>query len=111
MNVSQYTTSIQFKIKWSMMLRRKSMKTVFLESQQEKTQSHSISLIKGRCKGCELCTEFCPREILELSHEYNEKGYHYPKLKLGKTFADCSGCNFCEIVCPEFAIIVKELES
>ena len=91
------------------MIRRKSMKSVFVESQVETAQSYTISLIKDRCKGCEVCTEFCPREILEMSHEYNEKGYHFPKLKNGKTFSDCSGCNFCEIVCPEFAMIVNKL--
>lgn len=87
------------------------MKAVFSGSQQLSVQSYTISLIKDRCKGCELCTEFCPREILELSHDYNENGYHYPKLKLGKNFTDCSGCNFCEIVCPEFAIIINKLET
>ncbi len=87
------------------------MKSAFLDSQQLNIQSYTISLIKERCKACELCSEFCPRNILELSHDYNEKGYHYPRLKIGKTFDDCSGCNFCEIVCPEFAIIVNKLES
>ena len=87
------------------------MKTAFLDSEHVEAQSYTISLIKDRCKGCELCTEFCPRNILELSHDYNEKGYHYPILKLGKNFTDCSGCNFCEIVCPEFAIIINKLET
>ncbi|MFQ5893685.1 MAG: 4Fe-4S binding protein, partial [Nitrospinota bacterium] len=31
-----------------------------------------------RCKGCELCIDYCPTAVLALSSEFNAKGYHYP---------------------------------
>ncbi len=74
----------------------------------ESMQKFEIHVLKDRCKGCEFCVTFCPREILELSDEFNEKGYHPPRLREGVTSLHCSGCKFCEIVCPEFAIFVVE---
>ncbi|MFW9994673.1 MAG: ferredoxin family protein [Candidatus Odinarchaeota archaeon] len=69
---------------------------------------YSIHVIQNRCKGCLICVEFCPRDILELSDEFNDKGYHPPRLKAGMTAEECSGCLFCQISCPEFAIFIKE---
>ena len=51
-------------IKRDSMLRRKAIKSIFIESQPSISQSYTVSLIKDRCKGCEVCTEFCPRDIL-----------------------------------------------
>ena len=60
-----------------------------------------IHIIKERCKGCGFCVEYCPKEVLELSSEFNAKGYHPPRvLKEG----ECVNCNLCEQICPEFAI-------
>ncbi|MBC8215563.1 MAG: 4Fe-4S dicluster domain-containing protein [Candidatus Marinimicrobia bacterium] len=57
------------------------------------------------CKGCNFCVEYCPREVLEMSVEFNRKGYHYPNvLKEGA----CVNCNLCEMICPEFSIFVLE---
>lgn len=61
------------------------------------------------CKGCELCTEYCPKEILELSEDYNEKGHHYPVIKPGME-DDCIYCLFCQEVCPDFAIFSEQIE-
>ncbi len=41
------------------------------------------------------------------SEDINEKGYHPPKLKLDKSFTNCSSCGFCELICPEFAIFLE----
>jgi 2-oxoglutarate ferredoxin oxidoreductase subunit delta len=58
-----------------------------------------------QCKGCEFCIEYCPKEVLELSKDFNRKGYHYPVvLKLGA----CVNCTLCEMICPEFSIFVVE---
>lgn len=55
-----------------------------------------------RCKGCELCVEYCPTEVLELSSQFNPKGYHYPEV----AGENCICCQACFTICPEFAIFV-----
>ena len=64
-----------------------------------------VHLIKDRCKGCEFCIEFCPRGILELSEEFNVKGYHPPRITNPN---GCYACRLCELICPEFAIFIEE---
>jgi len=60
-----------------------------------------IHIIKDRCKGCGFCVEYCPRDVLELSDEFNTKGYHPPRVK---DPGRCINCGLCEMLCPEFAI-------
>jgi 2-oxoglutarate ferredoxin oxidoreductase subunit delta len=67
-----------------------------------------VYILEDRCKGCEYCIEFCPREVLELSTEFNRKGYHPPVVIKPD---DCVNCHYCEIICPEFAIYSVEDES
>ena len=59
-----------------------------------------VVIITERCKGCGYCIEFCPREVLAFSKEYNKKGYHPPVV----VNDDCLNCHYCELLCPEFAI-------
>ena len=92
------------------MLRRKSLGTPFVETTVLNLPNYTIQLIRDRCKGCEVCVEFCPRNILEMSTDFNSKGYHMPRLVENNEFSDCSGCMFCEIVCPEFAIFINEVK-
>jgi len=60
-----------------------------------------VHIIKERCKGCGFCVEYCPKDVLELSPEFNSKGYHPPVVK---NDAICVHCQLCEMICPEFAI-------
>jgi 2-oxoglutarate ferredoxin oxidoreductase subunit delta len=57
----------------------------------------------GRCKGCGLCVDFCPRHLLELSSELNAAGYHPAALH---DAAKCTACALCAEMCPETAIRV-----
>jgi 2-oxoglutarate ferredoxin oxidoreductase subunit delta len=61
----------------------------------------TVVIVAERCKGCEFCIEFCPTKCLELSDQYNSKGYHFPALV---RLDDCTGCDICGMMCPDFAI-------
>jgi 2-oxoglutarate ferredoxin oxidoreductase subunit delta len=67
-----------------------------------------VYLIPERCKGCRICIELCPQQILQVSNQTNEKGYHIPEVIPGKEDA-CVHCEFCTMVCPEFAIFTLEV--
>jgi 2-oxoglutarate ferredoxin oxidoreductase subunit delta len=64
-----------------------------------------IHIIKDQCKGCGYCINYCPTKVLEESEEINARGVHPPKVVDEKK---CILCSFCIIVCPDFAIFVKE---
>lgn len=67
-----------------------------------------VYLILERCKGCNLCVELCPQQVLEVSAETNAKGYHYPQL-IENSSHHCVNCEFCAMICPEFAIYTAEV--
>jgi 2-oxoglutarate ferredoxin oxidoreductase subunit delta len=74
-----------------------------IDIEQVTTPRGQVYLIPERCKGCELCVEFCPEDVLYNSDKTNAKGYHYPDVVAGKE-GSCVHCEFCSLVCPEFAI-------
>lgn len=55
------------------------------------------------CKGCELCALNCPKHIIGMSTELNAKGHRHAVLL---DEAECIGCAFCGIICPDAAITV-----
>ena len=57
------------------------------------------------CKGCELCVEACPQDVLSINMDYlTPKGYHPVQLTEGEK--SCTGCAICALVCPEAALTV-----
>jgi 2-oxoglutarate ferredoxin oxidoreductase subunit delta len=76
-----------------------------LDADQHKTVSGTVNILQYRCKGCGYCIEFCPRDVLAEAKDFNEKGYHPPCVKVE---GQCVNCNFCETICPEFAIYCTE---
>jgi len=74
-----------------------------LDADKIKVPHGEIHIVRDRCKGCGFCVEYCPRDVLELSREFNIKGYHPPEAVLPDA---CVHCQLCEMLCPEFAIFV-----
>jgi len=72
-----------------------------LDSDKIKVPEGEVHILRDRCKGCNFCIEFCPKEVLEQSEGFNVKGVHPPQVKKGTV---CVNCSFCEAVCPDFAI-------
>ena len=56
------------------------------------------------CKGCGLCVDACPQNIIELDNDrITAKGYHPAKLTEPEK---CTGCSSCFTMCPDVAITV-----
>ncbi|MBT3295714.1 MAG: 4Fe-4S dicluster domain-containing protein [Verrucomicrobia bacterium] len=58
-----------------------------------------------RCKGCELCVDACPRDLLIMSKRLNTKGYRVPD---NHSDERCVGCRQCVDMCPEAAIEIDK---
>lgn len=56
------------------------------------------------CKGCGLCVDACPVQIIELdTTRITAKGYHPARMVEGGA---CTGCTSCAVMCPDVAIEV-----
>lgn len=64
----------------------------------------ALSIDTDRCKGCGLCVEVCPFNLLQLSiRKVNKKGYPFVEQP---DYSDCTGCTSCAVVCPDACISV-----
>jgi 2-oxoglutarate ferredoxin oxidoreductase subunit delta len=55
-----------------------------------------IEISERLCKGCSICVDFCPTGTLEM------KGLYASVKDIDK----CTGCQLCDLRCPDFAIQV-----
>ena len=62
-----------------------------------------IEIDTTRCKGCVLCVEACPQDVIALAGKVNVHGYPYVE---PKNLEACVGCASCAIVCPDGCITV-----
>lgn len=70
-------------------------------------KSYILRIDKEKCKGCKLCIEFCPKGVLELSMNLNQKGSKYSVMARPD---DCIGCRACVLMCPDICIELFEME-
>jgi 2-oxoglutarate ferredoxin oxidoreductase subunit delta len=61
-------------------------------------KAYDIDIFRAWCKACGICAAFCPRECIGRDEE-------------GAPFVidaeRCTGCGWCELHCPDFAISVR----
>lgn len=70
----------------------------------------AIVVNTDRCKGCSLCVEACPKDVIALARKkVNVHGYPFAEVVSPD---DCIGCASCGIVCPDGCITVykKKME-
>jgi 2-oxoglutarate ferredoxin oxidoreductase subunit delta len=61
---------------------------------------YEIDIFRDWCKSCGICAAFCPRHCLSLDAQ------GAPVVQDSRR---CTGCRWCELHCPDFAICVREL--
>lgn len=66
-----------------------------------------ISIYEDRCKGCALCVEFCPQNMLVMADtRFNAIGYRPVEVTDANL---CTGCEICALVCPDVVFTVYRL--
>ncbi len=64
----------------------------------ETDRSKPYPLINAvECKSCGRCVVSCPKNVLQIGKELNDRGYHY----VVYSGTGCIGCNNCFYNCPE----------
>ncbi|HPI74061.1 MAG TPA: 4Fe-4S dicluster domain-containing protein [bacterium] len=66
------------------------------EPAAKKKKGH-VTVREAWCKGCAICVEFCPEQVLVM--ERGKATVAYPDR--------CTACNLCELRCPDFCITVS----
>ncbi|MBN1349114.1 4Fe-4S binding protein [candidate division KSB1 bacterium] len=67
----------------------------------EQNQLPEIIINTQWCKGCAICVEFCPQNVLAMNGNYPEV----------VNLEACTACQLCDIRCPDFAITVRKYDS
>ena len=69
----------------------------------------AIVVDNERCKGCALCVEACPQDVIALAKKVNVSGYPFVEVV---SQDNCIGYASCAIVCPDGCITVyrKKME-
>lgn len=63
----------------------------------------TVTIREEQCKGCALCTSYCPSKCLEMSTGFNALGHHPVALTKPEK---CTGCAICGWMCPDCVLVV-----
>jgi len=75
---------------------------------KDKTEVQNKKMVvdEERCKGCGLCVNVCPVEIIENAEDrINQNGYHPAEIK-PENQDKCTSCTQCYQICPDVCITV-----
>jgi len=62
-------------------------------------------LYEERCKGCGLCRDACPHDLMTLSTKINALGFQTIAMT---DPAACTGCALCARMCPDLVIEIRK---
>lgn len=68
-----------------------------------------VTFNHDKCKGCELCLNACPRQLISLLPQLNRQGYRPAGIEAGRQ-EQCIGCAGCALVCPDCCIEIFATE-
>lgn len=66
-----------------------------LQTYMPRQRVERIEINPGWCKGCGICIEFCPKDVID----WDEDGRAYPFRP-----DRCISCELCERMCPDLAV-------
>jgi len=72
------------------------------DQQPRKGPRGQVIIFSNWCKGCHICVEFCPTQVLAFNPEDDRPVVVKPE--------KCTACHWCDTHCPDLAILVKRLE-
>lgn len=72
---------------------------------RDKANMAKLTFETDLCKGCGLCVDACPKQILKIDREtINQKGHSPAKMT---DESACTGCGSCAMMCPDCVITVE----
>lgn len=66
---------------------------------KERKKHYEPVIFRAWCKSCGICSAFCPENVI------SNDNMGAPVIERPD---DCIGCRFCELHCPDFAIMIRE---
>lgn len=78
--------------------------TEFLQEKKEfQGEKGAYHIFPQLCKGCGLCKEKCPHQVLDWA---DTLGLYGTPIMEPAAMERCTACRICETVCPECAILI-----